>query len=55
MGTYWSFEAGFHADLIIKDRNSFTCEVGEMADVKILRTIVGRRIVWKNGTTAVKK
>ena len=45
---------GYHEDLIITDRNPITCDVSEMADVKVLTT-VGARVVWDDGTIAVDK
>ncbi|RYC80540.1 hypothetical protein BFJ63_vAg16577 [Fusarium oxysporum f. sp. narcissi] len=44
-----ALKPGYHADLIIVDRNPITCDVGALAETKVLRTTVGGRIVWDNG------
>lgn len=46
-----SLEPGKFADLILIDRNPLKCSVAEIPSTKVLLTMVGGKIVWKNGET----
>jgi hypothetical protein len=45
-------EAGQFADLVVPDRDFFTCPEGEIADSSALLTLVGGRVVWGAGEFA---
>jgi hypothetical protein len=34
-----SLMRGFHADLIVLDRDPLTCPIGELSDTRVLRTL----------------
>jgi predicted amidohydrolase YtcJ len=42
-----SLEAGKLADLIVLDRNVLTIPAEEIAQVKVLQTVVGGRVVYQ--------
>jgi len=45
-------EAGQFADLVVPDRDFFTCPESEIADISALLTVVGGRVVWGAGEFA---
>ncbi len=53
--TVGSLEAGKFADLIVLDRNVFEAAPEELAQVKVLLTVVGGRQVYGTGTFAPRK
>ncbi|MDB6082568.1 MAG: Amidohydrolase 3, partial [Gammaproteobacteria bacterium] len=42
-----SIEVGKFADLIVLDRNVMKVPAGEIADTKVLQTLVGGRVVYE--------
>jgi predicted amidohydrolase YtcJ len=42
-----SLEVGKLADLIVLDRNLFDIPAAEIADIKVLQTVVGGRVVYE--------
>ncbi|HEV7614499.1 MAG TPA: amidohydrolase [Steroidobacteraceae bacterium] len=47
-----SIEVGKLADLIVLDRNFFDVPAGQIADIKVLQTVVGGRVVYQAGNFA---
>ncbi len=47
-----SLQAGKLADLIVLDRNFFDIPAGQIADIKVLQTVVGGRVVYESGQFA---
>ena len=47
-----SLEVGKLADLIVLDRNLFDIPAGQIADTKVLQTVVGGRVVFESGDFA---
>ena len=47
-----SLEAGKFADLIVLDRNFFDVPAEQIADIKVLQTVVGGRVVYTAGEVA---
>jgi len=45
-------EAGQFADLVVPDRDFFSCPESEIADISALLTVVGGRVVWGAGEFA---
>ncbi|GIJ81527.1 hypothetical protein Asppvi_000026 [Aspergillus pseudoviridinutans] len=45
-----SIRPGNHADFAIINRNPITCELDALPSTKVLRTVVGGKIVFNNGT-----
>ena len=43
-----SLEVGKLADLIVLDRNFFDIPAVEIADIKVLQTVVGGRVVFQS-------
>jgi predicted amidohydrolase YtcJ len=43
-----SLEVGKLADLIVLDRNFFDISTAEIADIKVLQTVVGGRVVFQS-------
>ena len=43
-----SLSPGKFADLIILDRDIFTCDVYEIGDTKVLLTLLGGKEVWRD-------
>jgi predicted amidohydrolase YtcJ len=48
-----SLEVGKLADFIVLDRNFFTIPAEDIANIKVLQTVVGGRVVYDEGTLAV--
>jgi predicted amidohydrolase YtcJ len=40
---------GQHADLIVVDRDPLSCDVSDLPDTRILRTVLGGRVVYDSG------
>src|SRR3989449_1966040 len=40
---------GSHADLIVVDRDPLTCPLAELPRTRVLRTVLGGRVVWDAG------
>ena len=51
-GDSGSLEVGKLADFIVLDRNIFTIPPREIADVRVLLTVVGGRAVYRDATFA---
>jgi predicted amidohydrolase YtcJ len=49
-----SLELGKLADFIILDRNVFEIPAEQMADVKVLATVVGGRVVYRAAASPIK-
>ncbi|MBK8458486.1 MAG: amidohydrolase family protein [Phyllobacteriaceae bacterium] len=43
-----SLSVGKHADLIMLDRDIFSCDARDIGDTKVLLTLVGGREVWRD-------
>jgi hypothetical protein len=41
--------AGSHADLIVVDRDPLECPLPELPGTRVLRTVLGGRVVWDAG------
>lgn len=44
-----TLRSGGHADLIVVDRDPLTCPLEQLADTRVLRTVLGGRSVWDAG------
>jgi predicted amidohydrolase YtcJ len=44
-----SLEVGKLADLIVLDRNFFEIPAEQIADIKVLQTVVGGKVVYQSG------
>ncbi len=44
-----TLRSGSHADLIVVDRDPLTCPSEQLADARVLRTVLGGRAVWDSG------
>ena len=42
-----SLEPGKYADLVVLDRDYFTCPVEEIQNIRVLRTVIGGETVWE--------
>jgi hypothetical protein len=40
---------GFRADITIVDRDPRTCELDDLKDTEVLRTVLGGNVVYDNG------
>jgi predicted amidohydrolase YtcJ len=47
-----SLEVGKFADLIVLDRNFFTIPAEDIANIRVLQTMVGGRVVYDSGELA---
>jgi len=47
-----SLEVGKVADLIVLDRNFFDIPAAEIADIKVLQTVVGGKVVYRSAQFA---
>jgi predicted amidohydrolase YtcJ len=45
-----SIEPGKAADLVVLDRNLFAIPAGEISEVRVLLTLLGGEVVWRDGS-----
>lgn len=48
-----TLEPGTHADLVFVDRNPLTCSIDDLANTRVLRTVVGGDTVYDSGDLTV--